>query len=93
MKTANELQLCRCELKYCERCGALWVRRAGREESYCSACTDQMEDLPKSRARRKGKREIHQRAQEADLQTVAADCVTIEAAVGADAMFENGRVL
>jgi hypothetical protein len=26
------------ELKYCERCGALWVRPLGMEEVYCAAC-------------------------------------------------------
>jgi hypothetical protein len=93
MKRGNELQLCRCELKYCERCGALWVRRAGREESYCSACTDQMEDLPKARVRSKGRRERDRGPQEADLQAIAADCVAGEAAVGADAMLEKARAL
>jgi hypothetical protein len=28
------------ELKYCERCGALRLRRADSVESYCSCCED-----------------------------------------------------
>ena len=26
------------ELKYCERCGGLWLRRQGREGVYCATC-------------------------------------------------------
>jgi hypothetical protein len=26
------------ELKYCERCGALWVRLSGSEVVFCGAC-------------------------------------------------------
>ncbi len=38
----NIIQL---ELKYCERCGGLWVRRAGSEDPYCAPCAIQMADL------------------------------------------------
>ena len=27
------------ELKYCERCGALWLRRTGSELIFCSPCS------------------------------------------------------
>ena len=27
------------ELKYCERCGALWLRLAGSEHIFCSPCS------------------------------------------------------
>jgi len=27
-----------CELKYCERCGSLKLRRAGSGENYCGSC-------------------------------------------------------
>jgi hypothetical protein len=26
------------ELKYCERCGGLWLRNKGEEEVYCPGC-------------------------------------------------------
>lgn len=26
------------ELKYCERCGGLWLRRQGTDDVYCKAC-------------------------------------------------------
>jgi hypothetical protein len=39
------------ELKYCERCGGLWLRRRGSERVYCEACVPKMEELPQVRAR------------------------------------------
>jgi hypothetical protein len=40
---ANELQF---ELKYCERCGGLWLRPVGGGQIYCAACGRQMAQLP-----------------------------------------------
>jgi hypothetical protein len=37
------------ELKYCERCGALWLRRRGTQEIYCAPCDLEMLDLPAQR--------------------------------------------
>jgi hypothetical protein len=39
----NELQF---ELKYCERCGGLWLRPAGGGQIYCMACGREMAKLP-----------------------------------------------
>jgi hypothetical protein len=36
------------ELKYCERCGGLWLRPTGGEQIYCRACGRAMEELPPS---------------------------------------------
>ena len=47
------LEIVRLELKYCERCGGLWMRTWGTEEVYCPACAVQMSDLPAVRRRRK----------------------------------------
>lgn len=50
------------ELKYCERCGGLWLRPAGGEQVYCVICARAMAELPpsstevKSRAVTHGKR-------------------------------------
>jgi Zn-finger nucleic acid-binding protein len=41
--SANELQF---ELKYCERCGGLWLRPAGGGQIYCVACGRAMGELP-----------------------------------------------
>ena len=40
---ANEEQF---ELKYCERCGGLWLRPVGGEQIYCAACGRAMAELP-----------------------------------------------
>ncbi len=34
------------ELKYCEQCGGLWLRRRGSDECYCAACARFLEDTP-----------------------------------------------
>jgi hypothetical protein len=33
------------ELKYCERCGGLWVRPSGSEDVYCASCAIEMADF------------------------------------------------
>ena len=38
--------LVRLELKYCERCGALWLRRKGSEVVYCASCAQAILELP-----------------------------------------------
>jgi Zn-finger nucleic acid-binding protein len=42
-RSTNELQL---ELKYCERCGGLWLRPVGGGQIYCVACGREMAQLP-----------------------------------------------
>ena len=34
------------ELKYCERCGALWLRPRDSEAVYCSPCASEIRELP-----------------------------------------------
>jgi Zn-finger nucleic acid-binding protein len=58
------------ELKYCERCGGLWLRPQGADGVYCAGCSVRLAAMPnpgeaprrKARARRKG------RVQKTDLQ-------------------------
>jgi hypothetical protein len=50
---ANELQF---ELKYCERCGGLWLRPAGGGQVYCVACGRAMAELPAATCSRGGPR-------------------------------------
>ena len=38
----------RIELKYCECCGGLWLRRAGAQEVCCPACVEAWAGLPAS---------------------------------------------
>ena len=41
--SANESSL---ELKYCERCGGLWLRPVGGGQVYCVECARAMGELP-----------------------------------------------
>lgn len=34
------------ELKYCERCGGLWLRPRGVREVYCHGCIPRMAEFP-----------------------------------------------
>ena len=42
-KKSQEISL---ELKYCERCGGLWLRPVGGEQIYCTICSRAMAELP-----------------------------------------------
>jgi Zn-finger nucleic acid-binding protein len=36
----------RMELKYCEHCGSLWLRRSGTDKVYCESCQPKIAELP-----------------------------------------------
>lgn len=40
------IELIQLELKYCERCGGLWLRLKGSDQVYCATCEPLMADLP-----------------------------------------------
>ncbi len=40
------------ELKYCERCGGLWLRRRGMQNVYCASCVPRMAEFPVPRKAR-----------------------------------------
>jgi hypothetical protein len=42
----------RMELKYCERCGGLWIRECGAGVVYCGNCQLKVADLPSPRKKR-----------------------------------------
>jgi hypothetical protein len=43
----DEMEIIPMELKYCERCGSLWMRPCGDANPYCPACAPWMADLPR----------------------------------------------
>jgi Zn-finger nucleic acid-binding protein len=44
---ANEgWEIIRLELKYCERCGGLWLRQQGTGRVVCAACVSEVSDFP-----------------------------------------------
>jgi hypothetical protein len=42
----TENQAVRVELKYCERCGSLWLRECGAGVVYCGNCQPEVAELP-----------------------------------------------
>jgi uncharacterized Zn finger protein (UPF0148 family) len=74
MKSSSKMewQEIQVELKYCERCGGLWLRLQGNGGVYCASCDVRLQarpdpgGVPMSRARRRKRRE-----QETDLRTLA----------------------
>jgi hypothetical protein len=42
----NEKTMKRVDLKYCERCGGLWLRECGSGLIYCEACRGEVAQLP-----------------------------------------------
>ena len=57
------------ELKYCERCGSLWLRPRGGQAVYCARCEDAIAELPPVRPRGQG-----------PIGAVQAACVAVLAA-------------
>jgi len=45
----NELEAVTVELKYCERCGGLWLRRKGQTGIHCGACRARLVALVRAR--------------------------------------------
>ncbi len=48
----DDAKIVQLELKYCERCGGLWVRPLGCEEIYCATCADEMMTVASSGKRK-----------------------------------------
>jgi hypothetical protein len=47
----DQCEVIQLELKYCERCGGLWMRELGSEGRYCGSCAVQMAEYPVPRRR------------------------------------------
>ena len=63
-------ELIQLELKYCERCGGLWLRLQGAPEVFCAACAVEMQQLPSpcrmtTRPRLPGDHKVALKAQQA----------------------------
>jgi Zn-finger nucleic acid-binding protein len=50
-RKANVEEKMSLELKYCERCGGLWLRPAGGGQIYCVSCAKQMAEMPPASGR------------------------------------------
>lgn len=70
----------RMELKYCECCGGLLLRRVGSGASYCSDCAARVRELAPPRGKRRGRPPKAQAAAQLSLETpcCSADSATVE---------------
>jgi len=70
----SEIQV---ELKYCERCGGLWLRPQGADGVYCASCRVRLAAMPNPeeaaprKARRRKARAQGTEVQREDLQSPA----------------------
>jgi Zn-finger nucleic acid-binding protein len=60
------------ELKYCERCGGLWLRRLGQDVVYCGGCQGQIVALLRAQQRGPKRAQAGNQAQIECLHGVAA---------------------
>ena len=48
----------RIELKYCERCGVLWLRHAGDAQAYCGTCAPAMREIAPPAKKKPGRAQL-----------------------------------
>ena len=51
MMEIDQCEVIQLELKYCERCGGLWMRECGSEDRYCGSCAVVIAEYPAPRRR------------------------------------------
>lgn len=72
---SEDMKIVQLELKYCERCGGLWVRRLGGDEIYCPACAVEMVDFVSSGRRRVSTRlPVNHRSEETSAPKLVLIC-------------------
>jgi len=54
----DEVEIIELELKYCERCGGLWLRICGSERVYCGACAEKSRERGERKAVFRTKNEV-----------------------------------
>jgi uncharacterized Zn finger protein (UPF0148 family) len=67
-------EIIRMELKYCERCGGLWIRARGTGEIYCPACAVEMLELPAARGRRKPRLPVNRQVELKSCEVLFVVC-------------------
>jgi Zn-finger nucleic acid-binding protein len=70
------------ELKYCERCGGLWLRPVSGGQIYCMACWQEMSELPPSSSEPDSERSKRRRRYEPGEANWDRSLMDIEPTVG-----------
>lgn len=70
------------ELKYCERCGGLWLRPVGGGQIYCTICAQAIAELPppsteasRTRGRRRKSLDFNEEFEAYSLEEIDLDSV------------------
>ena len=86
MKPIKGKQESSLELKYCERCGGLWLRPVGGEQIYCTICSRAIAELPpSSREVRKARLPRNSRSEkEEEFGLYRSDGIEFDEAGGAE---------
>ena len=58
---AENVEIIELELKYCERCGGLWLRVRGKDDVYCTSCTLQVSTSSNAKPRHAVKKPMRRR--------------------------------
>jgi len=72
------------DLKYCERCGGLWLRPYGTDGVYCAACSayfaerPKVMDMPARKPRRRRERKATEEREMGSLSIVNLEGVAME---------------
>jgi Zn-finger nucleic acid-binding protein len=74
----EDFELIQMELKYCERCGGLWLRVRGSGEVYCASCVVEMTDpsvlhYRKSQSRLPANHKVDIKTQGIDLAAICGE--------------------
>jgi hypothetical protein len=64
MKERNSTEKLSLELKYCERCGGLWLRPVRGQQAYCAGCARQMAEFPSASWEEEATRESRAQCEE-----------------------------
>jgi hypothetical protein len=49
----DDIEVLQLELKYCERCGGLWLRVRGTQDVYCAPCSEALSEVAIGRPSRR----------------------------------------
>jgi hypothetical protein len=69
------------ELKYCERCGGLWLRGKGSELVFCPSCAPKMAELPQLRGSGKSRPRMPKGAPEFEIEGSVIELCAVTAEV------------
>jgi len=81
---SEQIEVVFLELKYCEFCGALWLRPKDSGEVYCESCAEQMCEFPAIGVRHRRRRRMRL-AQELEIEGAEGSRLVVICSEGGNA--------